>query len=127
VVVEGAENERCFFAGLAGQGGGACKDEVISAAHAPNRGLGARREPVTVLPSFALVTRPRALSLRSHEASSSQKSCPRGPLFLKSCSDSRFFFFRETRITVQYHGGRIVLLFIESRETAARRIRGASN
>ena len=86
MVVEGAENERCFFAGLAGQGGGACKDEVISAAHAPNRGLGARREPVTVLPSFALVTRPRALSLRSHEASSSQKSCPRGPLFLKSCS-----------------------------------------
>ena len=86
MVVEGAENERCFFAGLAGQGDGACKDEVISAAHAPNRGLGARREPVAVLPSFALVTRPRALSLRSHEASSSQKSCPREPLFLKSCS-----------------------------------------
>ena len=35
MVVEGAENERCFFAGLAGQGGGACKHEVISAAHAP--------------------------------------------------------------------------------------------
>ena len=95
MVVEGAENERCFFAGLAGQGGGACKDEVISAAHAPNRGLGARREPVTVLPSFALVTRPRALSLKSHEASSSQKSCPRGPLFLKSSSDQNQQFFLE--------------------------------
>ena len=63
MVVEGAENERCFFAGLAGQGGGACKDEVISAAHAPNRGLGARGEPVAVLPSFALELEASCLSL----------------------------------------------------------------
>ena len=45
MVVEGAENERCFFAGLAGQGGGACKDEVISAAHAPSGAWGRAGRP----------------------------------------------------------------------------------
>ncbi len=77
-----------FFRGSGGAGRRSMQGRGHIRRARPDRGLGARREAVAVLPSFALVTRPRALSLRSHEASCSQKSCPRGPLFQKSSSDS---------------------------------------